>query len=67
MSKKKKLARINNEASDKILEIKAILEALSDIEQSSYPANVLIEVVNKKLAKVFHNVEKNKEILKITD
>ena len=67
MSKKKKLAKINNEASEKILEIKAILEALSDIEQSSYPTNILIEIAKRKIIKVFCNIEKNNKILKITN
>lgn len=67
MSKKKKLTRVNKEACEKMLEIKAILKALSDIEQSCYPTNVLIEIVNRKLAKVFYSIEKNRKILKITD
>lgn len=51
MSKKKKLTNINRINLGKILEIKAILEALSDIEQTCYPANILIEIARKKLWK----------------
>ena len=67
MSKKKKLSKINQTASDKVLEIKAILEALSNLEENCYPANVLVEIANKKLTNVFHNIEKNRKILKIID
>jgi hypothetical protein len=67
MSKKKKLTKINKTASRKTLEIKAILEALSNIEQESYPSNVLVEIAKKKLLNVFRNIEKNREILKIID
>jgi len=67
MSKKKKLTKINNLASDKILQIKAILEALSDIEQNCYPSNVLLEIAKEKVKNVFYNIEKNKKILKIID
>ena len=67
MSKKRRLAKINKEASGKTLEIKAILEALSDIEQACYPANVLIEIANKKNIKVFNSIQQTRKILKITD
>lgn len=58
MGKKKKSAKIHKEALGKIIEIKAILRALSDIEQSSYPANMLLEMADKKLKTVFCNIEK---------
>jgi hypothetical protein len=67
MSKKKKLAKINKAASEKILEIKAILEVLSDTEQACYPAGVMIEIAKKKVIKVFNNIEITRKILKITD
>ncbi len=67
MSKKKKLTNINRINLGKILEIKAILEALSDIEQTCYPANILIEIARKKVVKVFKNIEKTRSILKIID
>jgi hypothetical protein len=65
MSKKKKLAKINKVTSRKIIEIKAILEALSDIEQASYPTNVMIEIAQKKVSKIFNNIEITEKILKI--
>lgn len=67
MSKKKKLAKINQTASRKILQIKAILTALIDIQRDYYPSNILLELANKKLSIVFYNIEKNRKILKITD
>ena len=67
MSKKKKLAKINKTASGKILEIKAVLDALSDMDQCCYPANVLLEIAKKELTNVFYSVEKNRKILKIAD
>jgi hypothetical protein len=65
MGKKKKLAKINKAASEKILEIKAILEVLSEIEQAHYPANTMIEIAKKKVIKIFHNIEITRKILKI--
>ncbi|MDD3419907.1 MAG: hypothetical protein PHE78_04830 [Candidatus Gastranaerophilales bacterium] len=67
MGKKKKLAKIHKSASGKILEIKALLDTLSEIEQSSYPANTLIEIANEKALNVFQNIEHSRQILKITD
>jgi hypothetical protein len=67
MGKKKKLAKINKESSGKILEIKAILEVLSDVEQAHYPAAVMIDIAKKKVVKVFNNIEITRKILKITD
>jgi hypothetical protein len=52
MGKKKKLVKINKISSEKILEIKAILEALSEIEQAHYPADAMIEIAKKKVIKV---------------
>ncbi len=67
MSKKKKLAKINKAASGKALEIRAVLEALSDLEQDCYPANVLIGIAEEKVIKVFNNIETTRKILKLTD
>lgn len=67
MNKKKKLARINKVASSKILEVKAILDALSDLEQDSYPANILLDIAKKKSINVFNNIENNRRILQIAD
>jgi hypothetical protein len=67
MGKKKKLAKINKTASEKMLEIKAILDALSDIEQAHYPTDTMIEIAKKKVIKVFHNIETTRKILKIAD
>jgi len=67
MSKKQKLAKINYAASKNLLEIKAILEILSDTEQSSYPANVMIDITKQKVSNVFNNIELTRQILKITD
>jgi hypothetical protein len=66
MYKKKKLSKINKIASREIIEIKAILEALSDIEQSHYPVNVMIEIIIKKITKIFKEIQRSSEILKIT-
>jgi hypothetical protein len=67
MGKKKKLAKINKTSLEKILEIKAILDVLSDIEQANYPANMMIEMAQKKIAKTFKNIEITGKILKITN
>ncbi|MDD3150301.1 MAG: hypothetical protein PHV68_05650 [Candidatus Gastranaerophilales bacterium] len=64
MNKKKKLAKINKEASIEILEIKGILDALFDMEQICYPADVVIEVAKKKIRKVFNIIETTRKILK---
>lgn len=62
MCNKKKLFKINKAASKSALEIKAVLNALSEIEQGSYPSNV-----QKKVVDVFYTIEKSRKILKITD
>ncbi len=67
MYKKKKLAKNSKEASAQILEIKAILTALSDLEQSDYPANILIDMATKKIKKVFYYLEKNRQMMNLID
>ncbi|MDD3149504.1 MAG: hypothetical protein PHV68_01625 [Candidatus Gastranaerophilales bacterium] len=67
MNEKKRLAKINKMSSIEIFEIKAILEALLNIEQAYYPANVMIEIARKKVIKVFNNIETARKILKITN
>ena len=65
MSKKKKITKITDAISEKILEIKAILEVLSYTEQASYPTNIMIDIAKKKIVKIFNNVESTRKILKI--
>ncbi len=54
MNKKKKLAENSKEASAQILEIKAILIALSDLEQS---------MAIQKIKKVFYCIEESRQIV----
>ncbi len=67
MRKNKKLYKINQKASNDIMELKAILEALSNLEYDSYPSNVLLSMAKDKSIKIFYNVEKNRRILKIIE
>jgi len=62
MSKKQKLAKINCAVSKNLLEIKAILEALSDIEQACYPSNVMIDIAKSKVINVFYKVELTRKL-----
>ncbi|MDD3149553.1 MAG: hypothetical protein PHV68_01870 [Candidatus Gastranaerophilales bacterium] len=64
MNKKKKLAKINKKASIEIFELKAVLDALFDINQAHYPANVMIEIAKKKVRKIFNNIETTRKVLK---
>lgn len=63
MSKRKKLARIDKDISCKISDIMAILEVLSDTEQSRYPTNVMIEIASRKAKRLFKNIEISRKIL----
>ena len=67
MSKKKKLARLNKDIAGKSLDILAILDILSDVEQCSYPTNFMIEIAKQKTKKLFKNIETIGKIFKITD
>ncbi len=66
MSQRKRLKKVNKKVSKELLEIRALLTAAYDIEPD-YPINMLIEMANKKVKKVFDNVEKNRSILQLVD
>lgn len=63
----KKLKRIIKNLQNELLDIKAIIEALEDIEQANYPSNQLLEIVKIKTKKVFCDLEKSRNMLKIVD
>lgn len=63
----KKLKKIIIKLQRELLDIKAIVEALEDIEQSNYPSNHLLEIIKIKTKKVFCALEKSRSMLKIVD
>lgn len=63
----KKIKKIIIKLQRELLDIKAIVEALEDIEQANYPSNQLLEIVKIKTKKVFCALEKSRNILKIVD
>ena len=68
MSKKKKLAKINKKASCKCLDNLALLENLiSNAQSCSASCCTLLEMIKKKTEITFKIIEKNREILDITD
>ncbi|MDD3594605.1 MAG: hypothetical protein PHX18_08265 [Candidatus Gastranaerophilales bacterium] len=64
MNRKNFLVKTNQLISEKILEVNAVLNALSYLEQSSYPSNVLLEIATKKLTGIFNKIERTRKFLK---
>lgn len=65
--KNKKLKKIIKTLQKELLDIKAIIDALEDIEQSNYPTNCLLEIIKIKVKKVFCNFEKSRNLFKVVD
>ncbi len=63
---KKKLTKLNKIASNELLDTKAILTALLNIEENCYPTNIMIEMAIKKIKNTFKQIEENRKILNST-
>lgn len=67
MSNKKRIRKLILNSQDRLLEIKALVNVLEDVEQANYPTNSLLEIINKKIKVIFYNLEENRKIYKIID